>query len=258
MIRVRDVTKRYGDVTAVDRVSFEVPPGTVAGFVGPNGAGKSSLLKIMATYSLPTSGGIEIAGHDVVARPLAVRRTLGYLPEHNALYDSMRVDRFLRFVAEARGMRGARLRERLARVAELTATGPVLGKRIHECSKGYRQRVGLAAALIHDPRVLILDEPTHGLDPLQVVAFRDFVRGLAAERTILFSSHIMSEVEAISDRILVIHQGRLLADDAVDALRARAAGRGLEGLFVDLVRGAAASEGAPRPARPAAPAEVSS
>jgi gliding motility-associated transport system ATP-binding protein len=244
MIQVEKVTKRYGATLAVDAVSFTVPVGEIVGFLGPNGAGKSTVLKMISTWLPPDSGRIEVAGHDVVAEPLAVRRALGYLPEHNALYEGMRVDRLLRFMGEARGLRGARLRERFDWAVSRCALEGVLRKRVSECSKGYRQRIGVAAALLHDPPVIVLDEPTHGLDPVQVVAFREFLRELRPGRAILFSSHILSEVIAISERILIIHEGKLLEDSRVADLKEKAAAskRDLEQTVLDIVkaRGAAA------------------
>jgi ABC-2 type transport system ATP-binding protein len=238
MIHVDNVTKWYGPTLAVDRVSFDVGVGEIVGFLGPNGAGKSTVLKMISTWLPPASGRIAVGGHDVEREPLAVRRALGYLPEHNALYDGMKVAAFLRFVGGARGLAGGRLDERLERTVDGCGVRPVLGKRIHECSKGYRQRIGLAAALIHDPPVIVLDEPTHGFDPIQVVAFRTFIRGLREGRTILFSSHILSEVTAVSDRILVINEGRILVDSPVEELngRARAAGGTLEDLLLEIVK----------------------
>lgn len=227
MIRCHSVTKLYGDKPACRDVSFEVPPGEIVGFLGPNGAGKSTLLKMLSTYLPATSGEIEIAGHDVRRAPLAVRRSLGYLPEHNALYETMRVDRLLSFVGRARGLSGERLAERTAWVVDRCTLGDVLQKRVAQCSKGYRQRIGVAAALIHDPPVLLLDEPTHGLDPLQVVAFRDFLREIREGRAILFSSHILSEVVEISDRLLVIQEGALIVDQRVEALRRAATTAGV-------------------------------
>ncbi len=238
MIRVDHVSKRYGSHLAVDDVSFSIGDGEVVGFLGPNGAGKSTLLRMMSTWLVPTSGTLAIDGHDTVAEPLAVRRSLGYLTEHNALYEGMRVDRFLRFMGRSRGLSGAHLAERTDWVVQACTLGAVLGKKVQECSKGFRQRIGVAAALIHDPRVILLDEPTHGLDPLQVVAFREFVQGLRQGRAILFSSHILSEVLSISERVLVIHQGRLLADRAVASLHAEARQRGIdiEQVVLDIVR----------------------
>jgi ABC-2 type transport system ATP-binding protein len=241
-IRVVDASKRYGATLAVDRVSFEVRNGEIAGFLGPNGAGKSTLLKMMCTWLRPTSGRIEIAGHDVVRAPLAVRRSLGYLPEHNALWETMYVSDFLRFVGRARRLPPERLAARTAWVVDACGLGDVLAKRIRTCSKGYRQRIGVAAALLHDPPVILLDEPTHGLDPLQVAAFLEFLGRLAPGRAILFSSHVLSEVVAVSRRLLVIQRGRLVADASVAELRGRAAeeGRSLEEHLLALVRAAGA------------------
>ena len=239
MIVVDDVSKRYGSHLAVDRVSLSIDAGEIVGFLGPNGAGKSTLLKMMCTWLPPTSGRITIAGHDVVKEPLEVRRKLGYLTEHNALYEGMRVDRFLRFVGRLRGLTGKPLGERLDWVARQCTIVDVLHKRVHQCSKGYRQRIGVAAALIHDPRVILLDEPTHGLDPLQVVAFRDFIRSLSEGRAILFSSHNLAEVASISERLLVINRGQLLEDAPLAELKRRSVEKGqdLERTVLDIVRG---------------------
>lgn len=238
MIHVDAVTRTYGELHAVDDVSFELQPGEIVGFLGPNGAGKSTLLKMLCTYLPPTTGRIEVCGFDSVRDSLEVRRRIGYLPEHNALFESMRVRSFLKFMGEARGLSGALLDGRIAEVSAKTQLEPVLAKRISECSKGYRQRIGLAAALIHDPPVLLLDEPTHGLDPLQVVAFRDFVRELSEGRAILFSSHILAEVTQIAERLIVIQQGRLCLDERVAVLEERGAERGLslEQLVIEAIR----------------------
>jgi ABC-2 type transport system ATP-binding protein len=239
MIQVNQVTKRYGPTLAVDRVSFEVKEGQVVGFLGPNGAGKSTLLKMMCTWLPPTEGTIRIAGHDVVAEPLAVRRSIGYLPEHNPLYETMRVDRFLAFVAEMRGLSAQRFAERRAWVVDQCRIGEILTKRVQQCSKGFRQRLGLAAAILHDPPVVLLDEPTHGLDPIQVAAFLEFVRGLARNHAVLFSSHVLAEVTKVSDRLIAINHGRLVIDEPVTNLRARAreTDRSIEDLILDEVRG---------------------
>jgi len=238
MIRLEHVTKDYGATRAVDDVSFSLHEGEIVGFLGPNGAGKSTVLKMVSTWLPPTAGRVEVAGFDTVRQSLSVRRALGYLPEHNALWDDMRVDRLLRFVGGAHGLRGSRLRGRTDRVVEEMSLEAVVRKRVSACSKGYRQRVGLALALIHDPQVLILDEPTHGLDPIQVVAFRDFLRKFRERRTILFSSHILSEVAALSDRILIIHHGRLLCDRPTAELESesRARSMSIEDLVLDIVR----------------------
>ena len=228
MIRVDKVSKRYGSTLAVDSVSFEIGPGEIVGFLGPNGAGKSTLLKMMSTWLPPTSGSISIAGYDVVKESLDVRRSLGYLPEHNALYEGMRVDRYLDFMGKARGLRGALLKERVEWAVDKCSLQDVIGKRVSQCSKGFRQRIGVGSALLHNPPVILLDEPTHGLDPLQVVAFREFLQSLSEGRAILFSSHILAEVVAISQRLLIINGGKLLADSSLDQLRERAKSRGIE------------------------------
>jgi len=238
MIQVEQVSKAYGPVLAVNDVSFSIREGEIVGFLGPNGAGKSTLLKMMSTWLPPTSGRIVIDGHDVAQNPHGVRCSLGYLPEHNALYDGMRVDRFLRFIGSARGLTNKILRERMDWVIGKCNLELVVGKRINQCSKGYRQRIGVAQALIHNPRVILLDEPTHGLDALQVVAFRDFIQTLSKGRAILFSSHVLAEVTSISKRLLIINHGRLLDDAPVVDLEKRAAERkqSLEEVVLDIVR----------------------
>lgn len=238
MIEVDHVSKHFGAVKAVDDVSFQIGKNEIVGFLGPNGAGKSTLLKMMCTWMPPTAGRISIHGFDVAKDPLSVRRSLGYLPEHNALYENMRVERFLDFIADMRGLSGSFRRERLEWVITKCSLKPVLHKWVSECSKGFRQRIGLAAALLHDPPVLLLDEPTHGLDPLQVVQFREFLRELQKGRAILFSSHILAEVFSISERILVIHHGRLLENSRVKELesRASAAKKTVEEVILDVVR----------------------
>jgi ABC-2 type transport system ATP-binding protein len=238
MIRVSGLTHRYGSALAVDDVSFEVEPGEIVGFLGPNGAGKSTVLKVVSTWMPPTAGEVTVAGHDVVREGLAVRRALGYLPEHNALWDVMRVEALLRFVGRMHGLRGAALAERIEWAVSACSLSDVMKKRVQQCSKGYRQRIGLAAALLHDPRVVLLDEPTHGLDPLQVVAFQQFLAELRPGRAILFSSHVLPEVMAVSDRLLVIQRGRLLLDERVERLREHAAEAGctVEEHVLDVVR----------------------
>jgi ABC-2 type transport system ATP-binding protein len=237
MISVDSVTKCFGSLTAVNQVSFQLGRDEIVGFVGPNGAGKSTLLKMLATYLYPTSGRLLVDGVDAVARPLDVRRKIGYLAGDTPLYHEMRADRFLAFLGRAHGLAGARLEERLRWVVEACALQDALPKRIKECSTGYRKRIGLAGALIHDPQVIILDEPTHGLDPLQVLAFRDLVRSLRPGRTILLSSHIITEVAQIADRFLLIHDGHLLADGTLETLCQREGlpAKDIEGLFVKLV-----------------------
>ena len=241
MIVLDDVTRRYGQLTAVDRVSFEVGQDEIVGFVGPNGAGKSTVLKMLSTYIHPTAGRITVDGLDVRQHALEVRRRLGYLSGDTPLYQHMRVDEFIRFIGEARGLRDDDLEEGLGRVIDLCGIESVLSQRIVECSTGFRQRVGLATALIHDPSILLLDEPTHGFDPMQVIAFRDTLRQLKPGRAILFSTHIVADVEAISDRVLIIHQGRLLAHGTIAQLgeQIESPGASLEEIFAHLVRSTA-------------------
>ena len=238
MICVNHVTKQYGSTVAVKDASFTIGRNEIVGFLGPNGAGKSTLLKMLSTWLPPTAGSIKVAGHDVTRQPLAVRRLLGYLPEHNALYEGMRVDRLLGFVGRVRGVRGGALAQRMEWVVMRCDLEAVLGKRVDQCSKGFRQRIGVALALIHDPPVIVLDEPTHGLDPLQVVAFRDLILGLRAGRTIIFSSHILSEVTSICERLLIINHGTLLADTPLADLKvlAREKQQDLEQTVLDIVR----------------------
>ena len=240
MIRLEDVTRRYGQLTAVDRVSFEVGRDEIVGFVGPNGAGKSTVLKMLSTYIYPSSGRISVDGLDVREHALEVRRRLGYLSGDTPLYHHMRVDELLRFVGEARGLRDDELESGFQRVIDLCDIEAVLHQRIVECSTGFRQRIGLATALIHDPSILLLDEPTHGFDPMQVIAFRDMLRQLRPGRSILFSTHIVADVEAISDRVLIIHQGQLLAQGTIAQLaeRIERPGASLEEIFAHLVRSA--------------------
>ena len=239
MISVESVTRRFGSLTAVKQVSFELRRDELVGFVGPNGAGKSTLLKMLATFLYPTAGRISIDGLDVVNDSLAVRRKVGYLPGDTPLYQEMRTDRFLEFIGRARGLSGSRLKERLEWIVGACGLEQVLPQRVKECSTGYRKRIGLGAALIHDPEVILLDEPTHGLDPLQVVSFRALLEQLRPGRVILLSSHIISEVAAICDRLLIIHDGNLLADGTLETIRESKGVEGddLEELFMNLIRG---------------------
>jgi ABC-2 type transport system ATP-binding protein len=238
MIEVRDVTKTFGAVEAVAGISFRVGAGEVVGFLGPNGAGKTTTLRILAGIFPPTSGEVRLAGHDPIREPLACRRAVGYFPEYAPFYPDLGVERYLRFVARLKGV--ARPRRREAVAAALSACGleDVRHRRIGTLSKGYRQRVGLAQALCGDPPILILDEPTIGLDPGQVADIRALVRGLRGRRTVLFSSHILSEVEALCERVIVIARGRLVGEGTPRELSERL-GEGtldLEDIFLRLVR----------------------
>ncbi|GAB4408832.1 MAG: hypothetical protein OHK0039_12120 [Bacteroidia bacterium] len=219
MVSVRNLTKQYGPQYAVDDLSFEVHEGEVLGFLGPNGAGKSTTMKSITGFITPTSGSISVDGYDVQAQPIEVRRRIGYLPEHNPLYLDMYVREFLRFAGRIYGYRGAELHRRVGEVVERTGLHPEQHKKIGALSKGYRQRVGLCQALIHDPAVLILDEPTSGLDPNQVMDIRSLIQEVGKNKTVIFSSHILSEVEAVASRVLIINRGKLVADTPRDRLR---------------------------------------
>ena len=212
MIETHELTKRYGGKTAVDGISFRVEPGEVLGFLGPNGAGKSTTMKMIAGFLAPSAGTARVCGHDVIAEPLAAKRAIGYLPEGAPSYGEMSAGGFLQFVADVRGLTGEVRRERIGAVVERLALGGVLLQPIDTLSKGFRRRVGLAAAILHDPPVLILDEPTDGLDPNQKHEVRGLIREMSRERTIVISTHILEEVDAVCTRAVIIAAGRLLAD----------------------------------------------
>ncbi len=214
-IRVSGISKRFGSQQALDQVSFSIRKGEVVGFLGPNGAGKSTLMKILTTYYRADSGTAEVNGFDIQTQPGEVQRSLGYLPEHNPLYLELYVKEYLGFCASVYKAPKTRISD----VIRQTGLTPQAGKKIGQLSKGYRQRVGLAAALLHDPQVLILDEPTTGLDPNQLLEIRKLIRGISRDKTILLSTHIMKEVEAVCDRVLIIDQGRIVADKTLSELR---------------------------------------
>ncbi len=212
----------YGPVRALNDVSFSVGDGEIVALLGPNGAGKSTTMKILTTYLHPTAGTANVAGFDIKDNPLEVRASIGYLPETLPLYMDMEVRNYLKFVGEARGLRGAKLKERTELVLEECALTPMYRKVIRELSKGYKQRTGLAQALIHDPSVIILDEPTSGLDPHQILEIRVLIRKLAKGKTVLLSTHILQEVEASADRVVIISRGDLIADGTVEELQRQA------------------------------------
>ena len=239
MIEVEQLSMRYGTTVALTEVSFRVGRGEILGFVGPNGAGKSTVMKILTTVIVPTAGTARVGGHDVQRDPLAARRLIGYLPEQVPLYTEMQVDEYLAFTGQARGLRGGKLAERLAWVAQRCALAPVWRRPIGELSRGSRQRVGLAQALIHDPAVLILDEPTTGLDPLQIIEIRELLKALVPDKAILFSTHILQEVEAIASRAVIIHAGRVVAEGTLAALTQGFPS--LEAAFLHRLRGQGAS-----------------
>jgi len=215
MIEANALTKTYRNFAAIDGVTFKIPRGQVVAFLGPNGAGKSTTMRVLTGFLPPTSGSARIAGFDVATRRLEAAARVGYLPENGPLYLDMTPRRLLQFFGEARGMAPARITERIDAVTSLCSIKDVLDKPIQKLSKGYRQRVGMAQAFLHEPDVLILDEPTSGLDPNQIRDVRRTIRELGKERTILLSTHILQEVEAVADRVLFIHAGKIVFDGTV-------------------------------------------
>jgi ABC-2 type transport system ATP-binding protein len=215
-IQVHELTKIYGEQKALDNVSFSIPEGEVVGFLGPNGAGKSTCMKILTAFIPPNAGRAEVAGHDVENESLELRQKVGYLPEHNPLYLDMYVKEFLHFIARIHQLDRPQLRVR--EMIGITGLDREENKKIGSLSKGYRQRVGLAQAMIHDPEVLILDEPTAGLDPNQLSEIRKLISDFGKNKTVLFSSHIMQEVQAICDRVIIINKGKIVADENIDLL----------------------------------------
>ncbi|MGY2132801.1 gliding motility-associated ABC transporter ATP-binding subunit GldA [Hymenobacter sp. HD11105] len=224
MVEIQHLTKTFGTQAAVNDISFTVGKGEILGFLGPNGAGKSTTMKIATGYLPPSAGTVRIAGHDVLTEPLEVRRQVGYLPEHNPLYLDMYVHEYLEFIGSVHGLKGSDRRRRVAAMVDRVGLGREQNKQIGALSKGYRQRVGLAQALIHDPGVLILDEPTTGLDPNQIGEIRTLIRELGEDKTVIFSTHILPEVTALCSRVVIINRGQLVADSSVSDLGARAAG----------------------------------
>ena len=217
-IVVEDLVKLYGQARALNKISFSVAPGEIVGFLGPNGAGKTTTMKILTCFMSATAGTARVAGFDVHKDSEQARRRLGYLPENVPLYEEMLVWDYLKFIAEIRGVPPRDHRARIDEVVQMTGLGQVIHKSISELSKGYRQRVGLAQAIIHRPEVVILDEPTTGLDPNQILEIRDVIKTIGAEKTVLFSTHIMQEVSAVCDRVLVINRGELVADGTIPTL----------------------------------------
>ncbi len=243
MIEVNNLSMQYGSFVALQDVSFRANPGEVLGLLGPNGAGKTTAMRILTTYLYPSAGTAQVDGIDILENPIDARRRIGYLPETVPLYSDMRVDEYLTFVGQARSLEGTKLAERLEWVKQACHLRSVWKHLLSELSKGYGQRVGLAQALIHDPKVLILDEPTSGLDPIQIIEIRALVKNLAQEKTILFSTHILQEVEALADRIVIINEGKLVAQGTKAELAARVQNAGkaarelsLEEIFIGLLQ----------------------
>lgn len=231
-LKIQNLVKIYGTQSAVNDISFEVNQGEIVGFLGPNGAGKSTTMKIATCYLTATSGKVEVCGYDVQQDAMEVRKNIGYLPEHNPLYLEMYVKEFLEFVGGLYQIKGQKLQNRIAEVIELVGLSLEQKKKIGQLSKGYRQRVGLAQALIHDPKVLILDEPTTGLDPNQLAEIRGVIRNVGKEKTVVFSTHIMQEVEAICDRVVIINHGKIVNDSSLSALKT--SGKTMEEVFRNL------------------------
>jgi ABC-2 type transport system ATP-binding protein len=210
-IEVKNVSKYYGKQKALDNVSFLINSGEIVGFLGPNGAGKSTMMKIITTYLTADEGEVSVNGKDTVVTKMAVKKSVGYLPEHNPLYDDMYILEYLSFLARVHQVNNDKITE----VVELAGLTPEKHKKIKQLSKGYRQRVGLASALLHNPDVLILDEPTTGLDPNQLIEIRGLIKEIGKTKTVLFSTHIMQEVEAICDRVIIINKGKLVIDSPI-------------------------------------------
>ena len=224
MLEVSDISKIYGTRTVVDRVSFTVPKGEILGFLGPNGAGKTTTMRIITGYVPPTSGTVRVAGFDVQEQPLEVKRRLGYLPEHPPLYPEMLVRPYLEFTARIRGVPRRQLNARTDRALERCVLQAVAGRLIGVLSKGYQQRVGLAQAILHETDLLILDEPTVGLDPNQIAEIRRLIKSFAGEHTVILSTHILAEVTKTCNRVMIINDGRIAAEDTLEALEARGGG----------------------------------
>ena len=232
MIKVEGLTKRYARTLAVDNISFEVEKGQIVGFLGPNGAGKTTTMRVLTCFLPPTAGMAQVAGFDVLEQPLEVKKRIGYLPETPPLYPDMEVKEYLTFVGKLKGLASADVPKRVSEVCDRCAITDVSMKLIGKLSKGYRQRVGLAQALLHNPDVLILDEPTSGLDPKQIIDTRELIRSLAGDHTIILSTHILSEVEHSCERVIIINQGKLVAQDTVTNLTNRL--RGSESVAVEV------------------------
>ncbi|MDP6931684.1 MAG: ATP-binding cassette domain-containing protein [Myxococcota bacterium] len=223
-IQVERLHKSYGSHVALRGISFEVERGEIVGFLGPNGAGKSTAMRIITGFLAPSDGSARIEGHDVLEQPIQARRHLGYLPESAPVYPDMRVGEYLDYVGQIREMGSAERAAAIARVSKQCGISERLNQQVHELSKGYRQRLGLAQAMLHSPRILVLDEPTTGLDPNQIVEIRNLIREIGRNQTVLLSTHILSEVQATCDRVLIIHAGQIVADGSTDEITARTRG----------------------------------
>ncbi|MBN2275349.1 MAG: ATP-binding cassette domain-containing protein [Bacteroidales bacterium] len=224
-IVVQNITKKFGAQKAVDDVSFTVKTGEIVGFLGPNGAGKTTTMKAITCFFMPNEGNITVGGYSIRENPEEVKKNIGYLPENNPLYREMPVIDYLHFMAELQGVPDGSIRERILEMVNVCGLEGEKHKKIGELSKGYQQRVGLAQALIHNPKVLVLDEPTSGLDPNQIIEIRDLIRKIGQEKTVILSSHILAEVEATCDRVVIINKGKIVADGTSAELRKQSQGR---------------------------------
>ena len=218
-VQVKNLVKLFANQAAIDDISFEVNPGEIVGFLGPNGAGKSTTMKIITGYLPPTEGSVQVCNLDVMDKSSQIKRFIGYLPEHNPLYLDMYVHEYLGFVGRLHGLKSKKLRDRISRMILLCGLDQEQNKMISSLSKGYKQRVGLAQALLHDPEVLILDEPTTGLDPNQIIEIRNLIKDISQKKTVIFSTHIMQEVQALCTRAIIINKGKIVADDKIDKLK---------------------------------------
>jgi len=237
MIEVESLSMHYGATQVLDHISFQVSQGEIVGLLGPNGAGKTTTMRILTTFLYPTAGTVKIQGFNVIEQPLEVRKCVGYLPETAPLYPEMNVEGYLKFVGKARGLLGKQLEERLEYVREMCYLKGMWKHLIAEISKGYRQRVGLAQALIHDPPVLILDEPTSGLDPVQILEIRELIKNFTEKKAILFSTHILQEVDAIADRIVILNEGKVLAQGTQEELASDQKGaKNIEDIFMGVLK----------------------
>jgi ABC-2 type transport system ATP-binding protein len=237
MIEVKNISRTFGDIHAVNNLSFKVGKGELLGFLGPNGAGKSTTMKMLTCFLTPSEGTATVAGFDIIESPEQVREVIGYLPENAPLYGEMRVKDFLSFIAEVRGLEGSIASSAIDKVISETSLEKVLGQRIETLSKGYKRRVGLAQAIVHDPKVLILDEPTDGLDPNQKHEVRKLIKGMSEDKCIILSTHILEEVDAVCTRAMIIANGSLLADGTPEELKEKSPSRNLDEVFRQITQG---------------------
>ena len=237
MIKIENLTKYYGNLKAVDSVSFDIQKGEILGLLGPNGAGKTTIYRILTGYLSPTSGTINVKDFNIYNNPIEIKKLIGYLPEAAPIYQDMLVFDYLNYVADIRGVDKEKKLAHLRDLADLCSLNEVMHFSINELSKGYRQRVGIAHALMGDPEILVLDEPTSGLDPNQIVETREIIRRIGKEKTIVFSTHILSEAEATCDRVVIINQGKIVADDTVENLRKSLKLSSFEKIFLALTKG---------------------